>query len=49
MEAALGALEDIRPTVPTRSCTTGKAGLAVDGEGTLDVALVDRLGHEGTT
>ena len=25
----------------------GRAGLTVDGEGELDVALVDRLGHEG--
>jgi uncharacterized protein (DUF1015 family) len=47
-EAALRELSTLPPeqaaAVVYRS---GEAELAVDGEGELDVALVDRLGHEG--
>jgi uncharacterized protein (DUF1015 family) len=49
-ESALRALEE----VPVNRAAAvvyrnGDAALAVDGEGELDVRLVDRLGHEGIT
>jgi uncharacterized protein (DUF1015 family) len=50
VEAALGALDDVPPDRAAAVVyRDGQAGLAVDGEGELDVALVDRLGHEGIT
>jgi uncharacterized protein (DUF1015 family) len=48
VEAALGALDNVPPDLAAAVVyRDGRAGLAVDGEGELDVALVDRLGHEG--
>ncbi len=46
--AALAALEDLpRDRAAAVLYHEGRAELAVDGEGELDVGLVDRLGHEG--
>jgi uncharacterized protein (DUF1015 family) len=48
VEAALAALEGVSPDRAAAVVyRDGQAGLAIDGEGELDVALVDRLGHEG--
>jgi len=48
VEAALTALEGVSPDRAAAVVyRDGQAGLAIDGEGELDVALVDRLGHEG--
>jgi hypothetical protein len=48
VQQALAALNDVpldrAAAVVYRQ---GDAGLAVDGEGELDVSMVDRLGHEG--
>jgi uncharacterized protein (DUF1015 family) len=45
------ALSDLNALPPNRAAAVvyrkGDTELAVDGEGELDVALVDRLGHEG--
>jgi uncharacterized protein (DUF1015 family) len=47
-EAALRALEEApRERAAAVVYRRGEAELAVDGEGELDVRLVDRLGHEG--
>ncbi|MDQ2910777.1 MAG: DUF1015 domain-containing protein [Actinomycetota bacterium] len=46
--AALAALEQVpRDRAAAVLYREGRAELAVDGEGELDVRLVDRLGHEG--
>jgi uncharacterized protein (DUF1015 family) len=48
LEAALAALERVpQDRAAAVVYRDGRAGLAVNGEGELDVALVDRLGHEG--
>ena len=48
VEAALTALDGVSPDLAAAVVyRDGQAGLAIDGEGELDVALVDRLGHEG--
>jgi len=48
VETALGALDHVpRDRAAAVVYRDGQAGLAIDGEGELDVALVDRLGHEG--
>ena len=47
-ESALRALNELpRDRAAAVVYRGGKAEVAVDGEGELDVALVDRLGHEG--
>jgi len=47
-ESALHALEELpRDRAAAVVYRNGHAELAVDGEGELDVSLVDRLGHEG--
>jgi hypothetical protein len=47
-ESALAALEELpRDRAAAVVYRNGGAQLAVDGEGELDVRLVDRLGHEG--
>src|SRR5436190_10876416 len=47
-ESALRALEELpRGRAAAVVYRNGEAELAVDGEGELDVGLVDRLGHEG--
>ena len=47
-EAALGSLNKLPPDRAAAVVYRGgSAELAVDGEGELDVSLVDRLGHEG--
>jgi uncharacterized protein (DUF1015 family) len=47
-ESALRALEELpRDRAAAVVYRNGDAELAVDGEGELDVRLVDRLGHEG--
>jgi len=49
-ENALRALEELpRDRAAAVVYRNGDAELAVDGEGELDVRLVDRLGHEGIT
>ena len=46
-----GALRELERVPPERAAVvvyeSGRAELAVDGEGELDVRLVDRLGHDG--
>ena len=47
-QSALRALEELpRNRAAAVVYRDGHAGLAVDGEGELDVRLVDRLGHDG--
>jgi uncharacterized protein (DUF1015 family) len=47
-EHALAALNDVpRDRAAAVIYRRGEAALAVDGEGELDVSMVDRLGHEG--